>query len=190
MMSRQFSAHPTTIKEILRRDLGLKKFARRWVSHQLNASQEVQNAKPAKLLLQIRQMLQPNADDGIATGDESWFRYVYMSNSMIAPSSDLAATRTKDADRTTKTMLTVFFTTRRLIVLEPLPKGTTCTQHDFISDILPDLDGEKLRYRRKTQDKNCSCTWTIQNVEGQRRSRESFKRNTSPEHRTHHIRQT
>jgi hypothetical protein len=29
MMSRQFSAHPTTIKEILRRDLGLKKFARR-----------------------------------------------------------------------------------------------------------------------------------------------------------------
>jgi hypothetical protein len=29
--ARQFSAHPTTIKQIPRRDLGLKKFARRWV---------------------------------------------------------------------------------------------------------------------------------------------------------------
>jgi histone-lysine N-methyltransferase SETMAR len=45
-------------------------------------------------------------------------------------------------------MLTVFFASRRLIVLEALPKGTRCTQHYFISDILPDLDGENRRYRR------------------------------------------
>jgi hypothetical protein len=105
-------------------------------------------------------MLQPNAFDGIATGDESWFRYVYISNSMFAPSRDLAATRTKDTDRTKKTLLTVFFTSRRLIVLEALPKGTTSPRHYFISRILPDLDGEKLRYRRKNQDENFSCTWT------------------------------
>jgi hypothetical protein len=35
-------------------------------------------------------------------------------------------------------MLTVFFTSRRLIVLEALPKGEACPQHYFISDILPD----------------------------------------------------
>jgi histone-lysine N-methyltransferase SETMAR len=46
-------------------------------------------------------------------------------------------------------MLTVFFTSRRLIVLESLPKESTCTQHYFMSDILPDLDREKLRIRRK-----------------------------------------
>jgi histone-lysine N-methyltransferase SETMAR len=46
-------------------------------------------------------------------------------------------------------MLMVFFTSRRLTVLEALSKGTTFTQHYFISDILSDLDGEKLRYRRK-----------------------------------------
>jgi hypothetical protein len=145
MMSKQFSAHPTTIKEILRRDLRLKKFARRWLRHQLNPSQTVQRVEAAKLPLQILQMLQPNAFDGIASGDESWCQYVYMSNSMFAASRDLAATRTKDADRTKKTMLTVFFTSRRLIVLEAVPKETTCTQHYFISDILPDLDGEKQR---------------------------------------------
>jgi hypothetical protein len=149
MISRQFSGHPTTIKEILRRDLLLKKFARTWIQPQLNPSQQVQRVGAAKLLLQILQMLQPNAFDGITTGDKSGFQYVYMSNSMFARSRDHAATRTKDADRTKKTMLTVFFTNRRLIVLEALPKGTTFTQHYFISDILPDLDGEKLRYRRK-----------------------------------------
>jgi hypothetical protein len=135
-------------------------------------------------------MLQPNVFDGIATEDESWFRYVYMSNSMFAPSRDLAGTRTKDAERAKKTMLTVFFASRWLIVLEALPKETTCTQHYFLSDILPDLDGEKLRYRRKNPGQDFFGTWTIQNVATQRRSRESSKRNTSPEHRTHHIRQT
>jgi histone-lysine N-methyltransferase SETMAR len=93
-------------------------------------------------------MLQPNAFDGIATGDESWFQDVDMSNSICAPSRNLAARKTADPNRTNKTMLTVFFTSRRLIVLEALPKGTTFTQHYFVSDILPHLDGEKLRYRR------------------------------------------
>jgi hypothetical protein len=149
MTSRQFSAGPTTIREILRRGLGLKKFARIEVPHQLNPSQQIQRVEAATLLLQILQLLQPNAFDGFATGDESWFQHVYMSNSMFAPSRDLAATRAKDADWTKRTMLTIFFTSRRLIVLEVLPTGTTCTQHDFISRISPDLDGKKLRYRRK-----------------------------------------
>jgi hypothetical protein len=59
---------------------------------------------------------------------------------MFTPSRDLVATRTKDADWITKTMLTIFFTSRKLIVLEALPKGTTFPQHYFISDILADLD--------------------------------------------------
>jgi hypothetical protein len=117
--------------------------------HQLNPSQKVQRVEAATLLLQILQMLQPNALDRIAAGDEPWFQYVYLSNSMFVSSRNLAATRTKDADRNKATMLTLFFTTRRLIVLEALPKETTCTRYDFISDISLELDGLKLRYRRK-----------------------------------------
>jgi hypothetical protein len=41
--------------------------------------------------------------------------------------------------------LTVFFTSRRLIVLKGLPKETTCTQHYFVSNVLPDLDRQKLK---------------------------------------------
>jgi histone-lysine N-methyltransferase SETMAR len=43
----------------------------------------------------------------------------------------------------------VFFTSRKPIVLEPLTKGTKFTQHYFIEDIVPDLDSEKRRNRRK-----------------------------------------
>jgi hypothetical protein len=77
--------------------------------------------------------LQPNACDGIATGD-------------------LAATTTKGADRTKKIVLTFFFTSRKLNALEALPKRTTFTGNYFISDILPDLDSEKLRYCGKNPE--------------------------------------
>jgi hypothetical protein len=46
-------------------------------------------------------------------------------------------------------MLTIFFTSRKPIVLDPLTKGTTWTQYYFISNILRDLDIETLRYRCK-----------------------------------------
>jgi hypothetical protein len=71
MMSRQFSAHPTAIKEILRRDLGLKKLARKSVPHQFDPSQKVQRVEAAKFLFQIVRMLQPNTIDVIAAGDGS-----------------------------------------------------------------------------------------------------------------------
>jgi hypothetical protein len=69
-MSRQFSSHLIMIKEILRHDSGSKKVARGCVPHQRNPSQKVQRVEAAKPPLQILQMLQPNAFDGIATGDE------------------------------------------------------------------------------------------------------------------------
>jgi hypothetical protein len=49
-------------------------------------------------------MLQPNAFQEIVTEDASWFQCVYISDVMIGSSRDLAATRTKDADRTKKSI--------------------------------------------------------------------------------------
>jgi hypothetical protein len=123
MMSRQFSDHLFTIKRIVRSDFGLKKFARRWTISTESLS-KIQRVEAAKLLLQYLRILQSNAFDEITTGDESWFQYVYMSNSMFATSRDFSATRTKDADRIKKIMLTVFFTSGKPIVREGLTKGT------------------------------------------------------------------
>jgi hypothetical protein len=48
-----------------------------------------------------------------------------------------------------KTVLTIFFTSRRLLVLKPLPKGTKLNQNYFIDAILPRLYNEKRRISRK-----------------------------------------
>jgi hypothetical protein len=74
MMSRQFKAHPTTIKEILRPDLGLKKIREKMASTSPESLSKSSESKAAKLRLPMFRMLQPNAFDGIVTGDESWFQ--------------------------------------------------------------------------------------------------------------------
>jgi hypothetical protein len=48
-------------------------------------------------------------------------------------------------------MFTIFFTNRKLLIAEYLPKGQKYNQADFISDILPELEQEKMRYKRSKQ---------------------------------------
>jgi hypothetical protein len=101
-----------------------------------------------------------------------------MSNLLFAPSRDLTTTRTKEPYWTTKTILTVFFTSPKLIVLEALSKGTRFTQHYFISDILPDLDSEKLKCRRKNPGKGFFRHMDNSKVTAQRRLWINSRRNT------------
>jgi hypothetical protein len=50
-----------------------------------------------------------------------------------------------------KTMFTIFFTNRKLLIAEYLPKGQKYSQDYFISDILPDLEREQMRDKRRKQ---------------------------------------
>jgi hypothetical protein len=83
MISRHFSVCTTTAKEILVRDLGLKKFTRRWVPHTLSDPQKVMKTEESNKLLQILNDLEPDSFDGITTGDESRFHYLYESSAMF-----------------------------------------------------------------------------------------------------------
>jgi hypothetical protein len=47
-----------------------------------------------------------------------------------------------------KTMITVFFTATRLIVLDSLTQGQSFTQDYVVSEIVPTFTQEKLRFRR------------------------------------------
>jgi hypothetical protein len=49
----------------------------------------------------------------------------------------------------TATMLTIFFRSRRFLVLEPLPKSTKFNQDYFIDAIFPGLHNERRRISRK-----------------------------------------
>jgi hypothetical protein len=59
-----------------------------------------------------------------------------------------------------KIMITVFFTATRLIVLDSLPQGQSFTRNYFISEIVPTLAKEKLRFRHHPSV-TFLCTWII-----------------------------
>jgi hypothetical protein len=107
----------------------------------------VRRAEALTELLQILNDLEADSFDGIVTGDESWFQYLYEPSGMFAKSPDDVTPRARQEIGGKKTMFIIFFTNRKLLIAEYLPKGQKYNQDDFISDILPALESEKMRYR-------------------------------------------
>jgi hypothetical protein len=70
---------------------------------------------------------------------------------MFAKSLGDVTPRTRQGIGVKKTMFAICFTNTTLLVTEDLPKGQKYNQDYFISDILPELESEKMRYQRKKQ---------------------------------------
>jgi hypothetical protein len=64
----------------------MTKFSRRWVRHFLSEAQKAARAEVSKEMLRILQDSEENKFDGIVTGEESWFRYLYPCSKMFARS--------------------------------------------------------------------------------------------------------
>jgi acyl-CoA hydrolase len=143
MLSRHCGVCATTAKETLVRGLGLKKSTRRRVSHTLSDPQKLTRVEASDELLQILKDLEADSFDGIATGDKSWFLYLYESSAMFAKSPGDVIPRTRKEINMKKTMFTIFVTNRRLVIAEDLPKGQKYSPDYFISDIFPELEREK-----------------------------------------------
>jgi hypothetical protein len=71
MLSQHFNVSATMVKEILARDLGLRKFTRRWVPHAFSDPHKVKRVEASSELLHILNTLKVDSFDGITTGDES-----------------------------------------------------------------------------------------------------------------------
>jgi hypothetical protein len=83
--------------------------------------------------------------EGTATRDESWFHYSSYSDSMFAESRESVVPRNRRAIPGQQTMVRIFFTSRRLLVLIALRKGAKFHQDYFIQAISPGLYNEKMR---------------------------------------------
>jgi hypothetical protein len=46
-------------------------------------------------------------------------------------------------------MLTIFFASRKLLVLEPLPKGQKYNQDYYVQEVTPELQSERSRFARR-----------------------------------------
>jgi hypothetical protein len=102
---------PTTvpmINDILQKELGMRKFSRGWVSHFLSPAQKIVRAEASKTILRILQDAESNDFEGIATGDESWFRYCYPSSTMFARAPSEVLPRTMQTIAAKQTMIKIF----------------------------------------------------------------------------------
>jgi histone-lysine N-methyltransferase SETMAR len=149
IMAAHFNLTPTTVKEILIRELGFRKFTRRWVPHLLSAAQKKDRVDQCKLLLGLLREQSAHNFNTIATGDESWFRYAYPARTMYAGSRSEVTPFVRSGISASKVMLTVFFTGTRLLVVDALPKGRKYNQEYFIEYILPLLSRQKSLNRRQ-----------------------------------------
>jgi hypothetical protein len=103
----------------------------------------------SEMFLDMLQLyVEPNVD-GITTDDESWFLYTTYGDLMFATSARGVVLRTKQNISAMKIMVTIFFTSTRLLVLNFLPKGTKFNQDYFIDTMLPNLYSEKIRVARR-----------------------------------------
>jgi hypothetical protein len=71
VIAQHFLTTVPAIKEILQRELGMKKFSRRWVPHFLSPAQKVARVEASKTTLRVLQDAESNDSKGLATGDES-----------------------------------------------------------------------------------------------------------------------
>lgn len=149
VIAKHFLTNAHTVKEILQRELGMRKYSRRWVPHSLSPDQKVARVEASIAMLRILQESERNDFDGVATGDESWFCYIYQSSEMFARSPLDVVPRTRQTIAAKKILMTLFLTGRRLIVLDVMPKGSKFNQLYFVEKILPDLTRAKSSFTRR-----------------------------------------
>jgi hypothetical protein len=140
LLAKRLATSHHTIKGILEGALGLRKFARRWVPHELTVVQKENRVVEATNLLSMLE-----ADVGanfshIMTGDESWFFYRYESDAMYVADRADVIPRTSHMIGSKKVMITIFFTGVRLIALQYLPRGRKYNKEYFTNIILEDID--------------------------------------------------
>jgi transposase len=87
MIANHSPVNPHTVKEILQKELRMRKFSRRWVPHSLTSAQTAGRVCASIEMLRILQESEANDFDGVTTDDESWFRYIYPSSEMFAHSA-------------------------------------------------------------------------------------------------------
>jgi hypothetical protein len=103
----------------------------------------------SEMLLDMLQLYAEHNFEGITTGDELWFLYTIYGDSMFATSAREVVPRTKQNISAKKSIVTIFFTSTRWLVLNSLPKGTKFNQDYFIDAMLPNLYSEKRRIARR-----------------------------------------
>jgi hypothetical protein len=102
-------------------------------------------------LRELRSLQQVCAEydfEAIAPRDESWFQYAFCSDLMFTESRERFVPRIRQGISGQETMIPLFFTSTRRLVLETLPRGMKCNQDYFIHAVFRGLPNQKPRISR------------------------------------------
>ena len=119
--------------------MGLRRFVRKWVPHELTVEQKNMRVQRSIEILEILKKSEKKYFIDIMTGDESWFYLKYQSSYMYAASRDKVEYRTSMEISTEKIMVTMFFNGNSLLCLDLLPKKNKFNQQYFIDYIIPEI---------------------------------------------------
>jgi hypothetical protein len=100
-------------------------------------------------MLRILQDSKEKHFEGIATDGELWFQYSRPPSQMFAQSPRDAIPRTQQAIEMKETMITIFFTGRKRIVLDISPKESKFNQLYFADHISLNLKRENMNFHRR-----------------------------------------
>lgn len=138
-IAKQLSISPMTILRVLNVDMGLKRFTRKWVPHELTVEQKNSRVEKSKLILNILEKAQKNNFVNVMTGDESLFYFRYQSSHMYAESKEKVPNRISKKIDSKKVMITMFFNGNSLLCFDMLPKGKKYNQEYFINNIIEEI---------------------------------------------------
>jgi hypothetical protein len=100
-------------------------------------------------MLRILHESEENFFEGIATGDEFWSQYSYPSSKIQARSRTDVIPTARQVIEAKQTMITIFFTGHKLIILDISPKGSKFNQRYLVDCIFPDLERENWNFHRR-----------------------------------------
>jgi hypothetical protein len=108
LLAVQLSSTHQTIKRVLVSDLGMRKFVKRWIPHDLSQANRRERVLKENLLLEELRADEGNEFANTITGDESWFFLTYESDSMFAHTRDEVVPRTSQKIGGEKVAVTIF----------------------------------------------------------------------------------
>jgi hypothetical protein len=124
-------------------------------------AQTVTRVETSTKMLRILNESEENRSEGIATGDGSSFQHSYPSSKIFARSPTDVCPRTRQAIEKKQTIITIFFTGRKPIMLDILPKGGTFNQQYFVDYIFPILKRDNGNFRRRVPSATLGYIRTI-----------------------------
>lgn len=155
MIGDELGLNAMTVSRILKHHLGYTKKSARWVPRILNDDQKKARVHFARSFLKKFENGQSSNFQKIVTGDESWF-YKYdpetKQQSMVwSPEGASPPVKGKQQKSATKVMMSVYFTSAKIVAVIPVETGQTVTANWYTQTCLPEVFKNLLENKKKAE---------------------------------------